>query len=300
VNLWKSRIAGWRAFPHRFSLRCATCHRISYRWPWEAVLRPRRGVRMAGVWYCRPECLQPALTELLTTAQAAPPRKLSPHRVPLGLILLSRQHLTVEQLRAALDAQHCAGSGRIGEWIETLGFASEPQITAALAKQWSCPVLRCPIDSGADIPAIPFSLLESFQMIPVDFGEATGRLLIAFSERVDHSALYAIERMLGYRTEACFATSSTLREALFALGKHRRAASDVVFERMEDTGLCAHIITSYVEKTAAEEVRVALCHGHIWARLEKARRETVNLILHTPAARTRTSLASMAPGTYLT
>ena len=63
------------------------------------------------------------------------------HRVPLGLLLLSRQQLTAAQLRTALEAQRAAGQGKIGEWLRQLGFVTELQVTAALARQWSCPVL---------------------------------------------------------------------------------------------------------------------------------------------------------------
>ena len=252
---------------------------------------------MQGTLYCRTECLELALLEVLTRARPTPHRAgTAPHRIPLGLLLLSRQQLTAAQLRTALEAQRAAGHGsnqntiqktmKIGAWLQELGFATEQQVTAALARQWSCPVLRSgPAAMGASrlpaiFPGIPVPLLESFQMIPVELVEATKTLLIAFSEGIDYSVLYAIEQMLGYHTEACLVCPSTLQKGLRALAR-QRGASDVVFERMEDAGECAHIIGNYSAKVKAREVRLARCGDHLWIRLERLRQEAVTMVLHT-------------------
>jgi hypothetical protein len=247
---------------------------------------------MQGARYCRTECLELALLEVLTRARPAPHNAtIAPHRIPLGLLLLSRQQLTAAQLRTALDAQR-AGRGpshskmKIGAWLQELGFATEQQVTAALARQWSCPVLRTgPAAIGAGrLPhffrRIPLPLLEFFQMMPVELVEATGTLLVAFSEGIDYTALYAVEQMLGYHTEACLVCPSTLQEGLQALAR-QRGASDVVFERMQDAGECAHIISNYSAKVKANEVRLARCGDHLWIRLERLRQEPVTLVLDT-------------------
>jgi hypothetical protein len=125
-------------------------------------------------------------------------------------------------------------------------------------------------------------------MIPAEFAEARGveargALLMAFSEAVDHSALYAIEKMLGYRTEACFVGASVVRRGLLALARARRPA-DLVFERIEDADEGARIVGSYSAKLGAEEVRWIRCSRHIWLRLERQSREAINLLLRCPAA----------------
>jgi hypothetical protein len=257
---------------------------------------------MQGARYCRTECLELALTEVFGRARAVPHRAaVAAHRIPLGLLLLSRQQLTAAQLRTALAAQRAAGRGqnqsqsqsqnqnqnqkKIGAWLRELGFATEHQVTTALARQWSCPVLRsgaAPI-AARRFPPIPVRLLESFQMMPVELVEATGTLLMAFSEGIDYTVLYAIEQMLGYRTEACLVCPSVLQKSLQALARHR-AASDVVFDRVEDAGECAHIIGNYSAKVKAEEVRLARCGEHLWIRLERLRQEAVTLVLRAPLA----------------
>src|SRR5271156_6615660 len=274
----KSWTEAWRDFRQKLALKCGNCGRIHSHTLWRRIRDGSRGVRMQASWYCRPECLERALSEVLGRARPVSTRAVvASHRVPLGLLLLSRQQLTAAQLRMALDLQRTAGHGKIGEWLQQLGFATEPQITAALARQWSCPVLRASLGGLVErrftlIP-IPVLLLETFQMIPVEFAEATKTLLVAFSQGVDHTALYAVEQMLGCRTEACFVCPSVLQKELQALAQ-RHAARDVVFDRTQDAHECARIISSYSAKVGAEEVRLARCGKHIWIRLERLRAET--------------------------
>jgi len=247
---------------------------------------------MQGERYCRTECLELALIKLFARGRPVFRRAaIASHRIPLGLLLLSRKQLTAAQLRAALEAQRAASGGKskskekkIGAWVQELGFATEGQVTAALACQWSCPVLRTgPGMLGTSrFSLIPVLLLESFQMMPVELVEATGTLLIAFSEGIDYTVLYAIERMLGYRTEACLVCPSTLQKSLQAQARHRES-SDVVFDRVENLSECVHIIGSYAAKVRAEELRFARCGEHLWIRLERLRQEAVNLVLRIPA-----------------
>jgi len=252
---------------------------------------------MQGARYCRIECLELALIEFLGRARPVSRRAIASHRIPLGLLLLSRQQLTAAQLRTALEAQRGAIGGasnrKIGAWLQELGFATEHQVTAALACQWSCPLLR----SGPGVlgtsrfSSIPGLLLESFQMMPVELVEATGTLLMAFGEGIDHTVLYAIEQMLGYRTEACLVCPSTLRKSLQEQVRHR-GSDDVIFDRVEDIGECVRIIGNYSAKVKAEEVRFARCGEHLWIRLERPRHEAVNLVLRVPVASSQFSALS--------
>jgi hypothetical protein len=240
---------------------------------------------MQGARYCRTECLELALADFIARARPAPCRAaIASHRIPLGLLLISRQQLTAAQLRIALEAQRGTDRGgikmKIGAWLQQLGFATEEQVTGALARQWSCPVLRsAPVAMSANsFPAIPVLLLEIFRMMPVEFVVASRTLLIAFSEGIDHTVLYAVEQMLGYRTEACLVCPSTLQKSLQALVRDR-GAGDVVFDGVADAGECAHIIGNYAGKLKAEEVRMARCGEHLWVRLERLGHDAVNLLL---------------------
>jgi hypothetical protein len=255
---------------------------------WKQLQGRPRGILLQGSCYCRDRCLEHALrsaiVELGRTGGLVPAR----HRIPLGLLLVSRDELSGDKLRTALEAQRAAGHGRIGEWLQALGFASEPQITAAMARQWSCPVLRT--DSTAfrpgRAPRIPSALLQSFSMFPVDYVEATGTLHMAFSEGIDYSALHAIEQMLGCRTNPCLALPSRLRPHLEALAV-ARDEDEVVFDRVEDVAESARIVRSYAARVSATEIRLTSCGDQLWIRLLRPSARTssgrpLDLLLQTP------------------
>jgi hypothetical protein len=296
---WGRKVWGpaWRSFCGKRTPACAYggCGRVRSAWPGRLAV-----VRMQGAEYCRTECMELALIEILGQGQSVSRRdSQASYLVPLGLLLLSRQQLTVEQLRFALEAQknafHSEGKEKkkIGVWLQEFGFISEPQITAALARQWACPVLRsAPMDVAASrFPSIPTLLLESYQMIPVELVEATQTLLMAFSERIDYTVLYSIEQMLRYHTEACVVSASQMRKSLQAVAQ-RGGTADVVFDRMDGPGECARIIGSYTARVKADEVRIAQCGEHLWIRLERLRQDAVTLVLRAPSTSSQFSVAS--------
>jgi hypothetical protein len=289
LNRWS---LAWREFWQRLAPRCGHSDCKLTQRGWRRLRGKPRGVVIQGLRYCGDECVERAITDALQRMRSASQRAQAPHRVPLGLLLLSRRQLTAEQLRAALGAQRTAGRGRIGEWLLTLGFVSEPQVTAALARQWSCPVLRTnslsPYASRA--PQIPVTLLESFVMIPVDYVQTTATLHIAFGEGIDYSVLYAIEQMLGCRTESCMAAPSFVRQNLQALSRHR-AETEVVFDRVTDSAELSRIIRSYCVRLSASEIRLAACGPHLWVRLLRPSCLALDLLL-------RSSLDTSAQTTF--
>ncbi|MGB8061562.1 MAG: hypothetical protein WCF26_06695 [Candidatus Sulfotelmatobacter sp.] len=271
-----------RRFWRRLAPRCGEqdCRHTRSLW------RRFSGVRSAvleGSRYCLERCLEAALSQALGRVRSLPHDAVVAHRVPLGLLLLSRQQITVEQLRTALEAQRSASHGRIGDWLQQLGFVSEHQVTAALARQWSCPVLRAnsPVARNKTFPQIPVALLESFAMVPVDYVEATKTLHVAFGEGLDYGVLYAIEQMIGCHTEACLAVPSLVRARLQTIS-HRREDSEVLFERLaEDTDL-SRIIRSYCARLSASEIRLASCGPYVWVRLLRPARPPLDLLLRSP------------------
>jgi hypothetical protein len=229
-------------------------------------------------------CLEHALTEALRRGHSAPKRPAAPHRVPLGLLLLSRQHLTAEQLRAGLAAQRAAGRGKVGEWLQALGFVNEQQVTAALAWQWSCPVLQSqslPPPGLERTPRIPVALLESLLMVPVAWVKATATLHIAFGDGIDYSVLYALEQVLRCHAEPCLAVPSLVRKRMQALREHR-GEDEILFDRVTDVGEFARIVHSYSARMAASEIRMATCGSHVWVRLLCPARRPFDLLLHLP------------------
>ncbi len=276
---------------------CALASCSSHLSIWQRLrARPRpMGTFLQGVFYCQPQCLESALTGQLSRLRTLTPAPQVPNRIPLGLLMVARGKLTYPEVRAALEAQRRARYGKIGEWIEKLGFATEQEVTTALGLQWGCPVATS-FDPAtiSSTHNIPFAILDAFQMLPLNYVAATNILYIAFGERVDHSALLAIEKLLNCRTQPCVAGRKSVARQLEAMRQLTRT-SDVEFGPMNDLGEMARIAASYTTRLTPEAVRLCRVGPFIWLRLDvhsnvrfgldlRPRSLTTNLVFRLPDA----------------
>lgn len=238
--------------------------------------RASKRIRLEDSWYC-PACIESAIMNVLSRLPSGNRQYRIHHRVPIGLLMLARGQITARQLHLALDAQRASGTRKFGAWLLELRFSTEQQITAALGRQWSCPVLSDSVPlQAACLSLLPLPLEESFRMVPVHYVENTNVLHIAFAENIDYTTLYAIQQSLGYTTAPCLATASFFREALERARSLPRP-SDLVFETCADKVEMSRIAANYVCRLRADRVRVTHCAAYIWVRLE-CRSSAINLL----------------------
>jgi hypothetical protein len=237
---------------------------------WQRFRKSHRptGTLLQGAFYCQPQCLETALISQLSRLRIMAPSPQSANRIPLGLLMAARGKVTYLEVRAALEAQRRAHYGKIGEWIEKLGFATEQEVTKALALQWGCPVASSFDPSTIPCPAsIPLPILEAFQMLPINYVVPTNTLHLAFGERVDHAALYAIEKILDCRTQPCVAGRQGIARQLDSMRQLPRPC-EVEFGPMNDLAEMARIASSYTSRLSPEKVRLSRIGGFIWLRLD--------------------------------
>ena len=117
---------------------------------WQRLIGRRFGIVFHGSFYCGPKCLETALVGQISRLRSMARPTQTASRMPLGLLMVARGKLTPVEVQAALEAQRRARYGTIGDWIEKLGFASEQDVTSALALQWGCPVAASFDHSGFD------------------------------------------------------------------------------------------------------------------------------------------------------
>ena len=231
--------------------------------------RRTEGIYLQGRWYCSVDCFQhgvvPLIGELLRPVAERPTNH---HRVPLGLLLLGRGIITEEQLKQALQAQREGGGEKVGQWLLRSGAATHHDLAVALATQWGCPVFPLERDhSYRECSAmLPLALLESLQMLPVHYLSSSKLLYLAFSQNLDRTSLYAVERLLGDHTVACVVPETEMQVALGEL-KGLSRPSEFVFETLRDAMEMAGTIREYSLKIGAEELRMARPSGFLWARL---------------------------------
>jgi hypothetical protein len=237
---------------------------------WPEWLRKNEGIRLQGQWFCSSECFELAAQSIFTRLLLNPESvRKKTHRVPIGLLLLSRGAINNEQLKLALDLQRERGGGRIGKILQQIRAASERDITDGLAAQWGCPVY--PLGQAREFlkcaSLLPLTLLETGRMLPVHHLRLAQMLYIGFVEGIDHSALYAVEQMLHLRTIPCIVSESELLSALDSL-RHADGEPATVFDGPSDPPEMARTTRSYARQVGATDVWVARSGRMIWIRLQ--------------------------------
>ena len=244
---------------------------------WRRFRGRHGGFELNGKWYCAAQCFQHATesrVSQLLNARPGPTRVL--HRIPLGLLLLSRGQLNNTQLRSALARQQIQNATPLGALLTQMGYTDEQQVTAALAAQWACPTLSGGMRPDAACEGLlPARIIEHFRVLPVRFTERTRTFCVAFSEGINYPLLYTIDSLLDCRTEACVISRREMD--CYLRTRKYDAGRDVFFDHQKKASEIAHILVGYALKSGAEKVRVAGCERYIWARLEQ-RGEVANVL----------------------
>jgi hypothetical protein len=259
-----SRAAEGRAlFPRCANPRCAT--------GWLHLWRSRRAPAFEGRWVCSPECMgelvASAVRREMDGGDTAQP---SPHRLPMGLMLVEQGRITAGQLHQALRAQRRAReetgeTARLGEWLIRSGVLEEPALSHALSAQWNCPVYSL-VNYGPEevAAAMPGFLCEALGALPV---RAVGSKLlhVAFSGRIDRSLSYALERITGMRVAAGLGRDSEFEgaQALFL----KAAAPRTRFLEAASSWVLVRAITRLIETEKPVEARLVRIHDYYWLRI---------------------------------
>jgi len=233
----------------------------------QAVAKRHFGVSVADDWFCSPDCFEHgARQKLWELFSARHHQDRSPAlRMPLGLLLVSRGVMTGDQLKASLEKQRAAG-GNIGEIVQDMGFATEHQVTAAVAAQWGCPVFAL----GDRLPPvqvrIPRRLLQHYGMLPVHYSDIGRRLMVGFVTRVQHHVMYTIEQIAACKVTGCFIAASDYQRGLQAFNS-TSPENEIVFDRANSTLEIIRMIRSYVNQTGATQARFGMCRDYLWVRV---------------------------------
>jgi hypothetical protein len=185
--------------------------------------------------------------------------------MPLGLLLVSREILTSAQLKQTLTEQRENG-GNVGEIVQRLGFATEEQVTSAVAAQWGCPTFNMVGHRTPPNIHVPRPLMDGYRILPLHCAEGQRRLLVGFVDAIHHQLLYAIENITSLSVTACFITPSSFAEALQTMTRTFRQ-NELVFERKSSIAEMAAACRNYVAQSGAERVRFGICQDYLWARV---------------------------------
>jgi Type II secretion system (T2SS), protein E, N-terminal domain len=236
---------------------------------WTMPWRNRRRPIFEGQWGCSGRCVLAMVRAAVrrelgdggVSTSAAPHR----HRVPLGLLMLAQGWITHPQLQKALVAQRENGTGRIGDWLMSECGLEAEQIIRGLSMQWGCPVLTTEgFSPEAMALVMPKVFVERFGLLPLRV--AGSRIFyLGFADRLDASAAFATEQMIGLKVE-----SGVVEGAQFEAARSRLLACDGVEmkrETAEDKDSMAARITAILEQKQPIASRLVRLHQFYWLRL---------------------------------
>jgi hypothetical protein len=266
-------LPAWVAGFKVITWRCEHCRRSS-------ILRNlsvrNTGIRMHGSWYCGARCFTAAAakekSQLLTSGADHANHQ---ERMPLGLFLVSRGLLSGEQLREATTEQK-ETPGDIGELLIRHGAVTEKQVTASRAEQWGCPVFAVPKQGLSSVIHIPPTLIQLYFIVPLHYVAATNLLLVGFVHGIDYGLLYAIERITGCKTQACFVTPGDFEAQIEAQRKQHAQEKDreahpkeVKFDRVQPAAEMARDLCRVALETEADEAVMGRSKDYLWVRLKR-------------------------------
>jgi hypothetical protein len=234
---------------------------------WVHLFRRRATPVFEGGWTCSPECsearVQWALRRELDGRVLA--QETHRHRIPLGLLMLEQGWITRRQLRAALDAQKSARSGRLGDWLVQQHATDEATVARALGLQWSCPVISVDsLNSAALASVMPRLFLDAFGALPLRV--AGDKLLyLGFEQALDPVLAFAIGRMTGLRVESGIVPSSLFHPALGGMLKEK--FPPVQLAEAVSESAAAHLLARSLERVQPRNARLVRVHDCMWLRM---------------------------------
>ena len=255
------------------------------------MFRNERGIDVEGQWVCSSACFLAVAQELIASLrESRAPVASTRTRLPLGLVMVSRGEVSSGQLRVALEYQQkCRKGKRIGDVFKELGIADDNQILRALAEQWSIPIFPLHDAEASVIPErLPMQLLETYRTLPVHFAPAGRVLLLGFVDTLHRSVLYAVEQMLGCRTEACLVQPTFYSRQLERLRRNAENSA-IVIETRTTVIEASQIALNYAQQLEAASARMVSCGQYLWIRLDP---NDFHLLLRFPAA---TSARALSP-----
>jgi hypothetical protein len=236
---------------------------------WGPLLKDRRRPIFECDWACSIKCLGAlvgaAIRREAGEGPSAETEGVHRHRVPLGLILLSRGWITHAQLRHALDAQRRAGKGRIGAWLIEQCCLEPDLITRALSIQWGCPVLPMEgFDPQAMALVLPRLLADTFGIVPLRV-VANQSLYVAFSGQLDAAAAFAIERMSGLKVLGGLSDPAQWQAAQQIL--YACEFVDTRFERVANVDSMSQRMAAHLSTMQPRASRLVRLHQFYWLRM---------------------------------
>jgi hypothetical protein len=203
-------------------------------------------------------------------------------RLKLGHILMENGVITKEQLDRAIAEQQRDQDGKLGQYLIALEFVKERDITMALSRQFSLPVitLKSQKINPAVLDMVPVEIVRDSRFFPLEYDTLNNRLVLVTCDPSDISTMINLRSMINCEVAIYLSDESVVLEMIdqYCALATNRGKFELRSSQSHDPGELASLIVSRAQQINARSLRVRLFNQLVWTRFV-VEREQHDLVL---------------------
>lgn len=152
----------------------------------------------------------------------------------LGQILIDLGYLSEDQLWDVLEAQKQSPGEVIGQVAVRIGFATQAQVTEALAEQWGMPIINLTETTVMPkvLELVPMTMAELYKVMPVSIKDDV--LTVAMSDPQNVAALDDLRNFLGVEVRGAVSNLKDVEEAVRRYYADKEESIEDVIGKLEE------------------------------------------------------------------
>lgn len=241
------------------------------------------GYHLESSWYCGTGCLEKGLMQLLDKRSASTEKSFQNlMRLKLGYILMESGAITKDQLDQAIAEQHRDHEEKLGHYLRALDFVEERDITLALSRQFSLPVITLKNQkiNPAVLSMVPVEIVRYSSFFPLEFDALNNRLILVTYDPSDVSTMINLRSMIDCEVAIYLSDESVVREMIAQYCTSAAAMRKLEYRLPEPHQLneLAALIATRAQQVNARSLQVRFFKRLVWTRFA-ADQEPHDLVL---------------------
>jgi hypothetical protein len=199
-------------------------------------------------------------------------------RLKLGHILMEGGVITKEQLDQAIAEQHRVQEEKLGHHLMALDFVKEHDITVALSRQFSLPVitLKSPKINPNVVNMVPVEIVENSKFFPLEYDALNNRLVLVTYDPSDISTMINLRSMINCEVAIYLSDESVVREMIAqycaAAAAVRKLELALPLRQARNLGELAPLIVKRAQQVNARSLQIRFFSQLVWVRFVADRR----------------------------
>ncbi len=254
------------------------------------------GYYMETHWYCSEPCLETGILQRLEKSSRPKDKSgIVSNRTRFGFLLLQNGVITKEQLDLALAEQQKdtnphpkEGEERLGHYLQSMGFIKERDITMALSRQFSLPVINLINlrSSPKAMSMVPAAIIQRLKFLPVDYDTTSNSLLLVTYDPSVIPSMINLRGILNCDLSIYLGDEDAVRQliqqVISSTSVPEGSTESLADSFSSDLIEISSMIVERARDTHAKSLNVGYFHQLVWSRFG-AGAETEDLVVeHVP------------------